>query len=87
MPSADEIAIIILQLSGLLSSKETRQLYLGIPNAPLSKTIANRMSNTSSNPPQNGRPAPQPPQPPTQLSTVAYPPARGVPWKYIATMI
>ena len=36
----------LLQLSGLLSSKETTQRVLGIPNAPLSNTIANRVLNT-----------------------------------------
>ena len=36
----------LLQLSGLLSSEETRQRALGIPNAPPSNTIANCVSNT-----------------------------------------
>ena len=60
---------------------------MGIPNVPSSNTIANHVSNTPSNPPQNRRPAPQPPQPPTQSSRVAYPPASGVPWKCIAAMM
>ena len=77
----------LLQLSGLLSSKETRQRALGIPNAPPSNTIANRVSNTPTNPPQNGRPALQPPQTPTQSSAMAYPTARGVPWKCISAMM
>ena len=77
----------LLQLSGLLSSKETRQRSLGIPNVPLSNTIANCVSNTPNNPPQNERPAHQPPKPPTQSSRVAYPPARGVPWKFIVAMM
>ena len=77
----------LLQLSGLLSRKETRQRALGITNAPPSKTIANRVSNTPGNPPHNGRPVPQPHQPPTKLFTVAYPPARGVHWKCIAKIM
>ena len=77
----------LLQLRSLLSSKETRQHVLGIPNAPTSNTVVNCVSNTPSNPPQNGLPAPHPPQPPAQSSSVAYPPAREVPWKCIATMI
>ena len=60
---------------------------MGIPNAPPSNTIANRLSNTPTNPPQTRRPAPQPPQPPTQSSAIAYPPARGVPWKCITAMM
>ena len=77
----------LLQLSGLLSSKETRQRALGIPNIPPYTTTANCVSNIPSNPPHNGHPAPQPPQPPTQSSSVAYPPTRGVPWKCIAAMM
>ena len=77
----------LLQLSSLLSSEETRQRALGIPNSPPSNTIYNRVSNTPTNPPQTGRPAPQPPQPLTQSSAVAYPPARGVPWKCIVTIM
>ena len=77
----------LLQLSGLLSSEETRQRALVIPNVPPSNTINNCVSNTPSNPTQNGRPTPQPPQTPTQSSSVAYPPASGVPWNYIASMI
>ena len=53
----------LLQLSGLLSSNETRQHAIGIPNIPPSTTIANPLSNTPSNPPNNGYPAPQPPNP------------------------
>ena len=45
------------------------------------------MSNIPTNPPLDGRPAPQPPQPPTQSSAVAYPTARRVPWKCISSMI
>ena len=77
----------LLELSGLLSREETRQRTLGITSATLSTTVANRVSNTPTNPPQNGRPALHPPQPPTQSSTIAYPPARGVPWNYIAAMM
>ena len=76
----------LLQLNGLLSS-ETRQRDLENPNIPPSTTIANCVSNTKSNPPQNELPALQPPQPPTQPSSVTHPPARGVPWKFIAVMM
>ena len=77
----------LLQLSGLLSSKERIQRALGIMNVPPSTTIDNRVSNTPSNPPHNRRPALQPPQPPKKSSSVAYPPARGVPWKCISVMM
>ena len=49
-----------LQLSGILSSEDTRQRDLVIPSAPPSTTIANCVSNTPTNPPPAGRPAPQP---------------------------
>ena len=77
----------LLKLSSLLSSEETRQHALGIPNISPSTTISNHVSNTQSNPPQNGRPDPQPPQYPTQEYSVSYPPARGIPWKCIAEMM
>ena len=77
----------LLQLSGLLHIEETRQRALGIQNNPPSTTITNRVSNTPTNPPLTGRPTPQPTQPLTQSSAVAYPPARGVPWKCIAVMM
>ena len=54
----------LLQLSGIILSEETRQRALGITNISPPTTIANRVSNVPSNPPKNGRPAPQPPQPP-----------------------
>ena len=76
----------LFQLSGLLSSEETRQRPLGIPAIPLSTTSANCVSNTQNNP-QNERPAPQPYQPTTQSSNVTYPHTRGVPWKCIDAMI
>ena len=47
----------LLQLSGLLSSEETRQRALVIPSIPLSTTSVNRVSNTQNNP-QNERPVP-----------------------------
>ena len=69
----------LLQLSGLLSSEETRQRDLGILNAPPSNTIANSFSNTPTNPNENGLPALKPHQPPAQSSAVTYPTTRGVP--------
>ena len=77
----------LLQLSSLLSDKETRQHALGIPSAPPFTTTANCVSKTPTNSPPAGNPTLQPPQPPTQSPTVVYPPARGVPWKCIATMM
>ena len=47
----------LLQLSGILSSEETRQRALVIPAIPLSTTSVNRVSNTQ-NHPQNERPVP-----------------------------
>ena len=66
-----------LQLSGLLSSEETRQRALGLPNIPPYNTIDNHVSNTK-NIPQNERPAPQTHQPPTKSSNATYQPSRGV---------
>ena len=77
----------LLELSGLLSSEETRQRALGIPSAPPSNTVANDVRNTPTQPPPSGLPTPHPPQPPTQSSAVAYPPPRGFPWKCIAAMM
>ena len=55
----------LLQISGLLSSEETRQCALGIPATPLSTTSANSVSNTQNNP-HNERPSPQAHQPTMQ---------------------
>ena len=77
----------LLKLSGLLSSKETRQHALGISSSPPSTTIANCVSNTQTNHTLDGCPCPQPPKPPTKLSAVAYPPPRGVPLKCVAIMM
>ena len=76
----------LLQLSGLLSSEETRQRALGITVIPPSTTSVNRGSNTN-NKSQNERPVPLQYQPTTQSSNAPYPPSRGVPWKSIASMI
>ena len=67
------------ELSGLLSSEETRQHALGIPSAPPSTTVANRVSNTPTQPPPEVCPAPHPPIPPVKSSAVAYPTPRRVP--------
>ena len=77
----------LLQLRSLPSSKKTKQRALGISNAPPSTTIANRVWNTPTNPPQTGRPKLQSNQPRTQSYAVEYPPSRRVPRKCIATMI
>ena len=55
----------LLQLSSLLSSRETRQRALVIPAIPPSTTSVNCVSNTQNNP-QNERTAPTPHQPTTQ---------------------
>ena len=77
----------LLELINILSSEETLQRALGIFSAPPSTTVANHVSNTLTQPPLTGRPAPSPPQPTAQSSTVAYPPPRGVPWKCITAMM
>ena len=74
----------LLQISGLLSSKETRQQVLCITAIPPSTTIVNRVSNINS---QNERPVPSQHQPTTQSSNIPYPLSRGVPWKCIASII
>ena len=84
---SDLVNCDLLQLIGLLFSKETRQRALGIPIAPQPTAISNRVSNTPTKPTPAGLSAMQPPQPPTQSSAVAYPPARGVPWKCIAEIM
>ena len=76
----------LLQLSGLLSSEETRQRALGITSITLSTTSVNRVSNTNNNY-QNERPIPPPYQPTMKSSNVPYPPTRGAPWKCIAVMM
>ena len=76
----------VLQISGLLSSEETRQRALGINASPLSTTSVNCLSNTNHNS-QNERPVPPPHQPITQSSNVPYPPTSGVTWKYISVMM
>ena len=55
----------LLQLSGLISSEETKQQALGITAIPPSTTSVNRVSNTH-NSPQNECPVPTPNQPTTQ---------------------
>ena len=54
----------LLQLSGLLTKEDTCKHALGIPCDPLYIAVANRVSNTPTNPPLAGRPAPHPPEPP-----------------------
>ena len=50
----------IIDLNGILSSKETRQRALGIPSTPPSTTGSNRVSNTPTQPPSTGRSIPHP---------------------------
>ena len=77
----------LLEFSGLFSSENTRQRALGIPSAPLSTTVANRVSNTPTQPPPTVRPSPRFAQTPAQTSAVPYTPPRGVPWDCIAVMV
>ena len=60
---------------------------MGITSAPPSTTVTNSVSNKPTQSPLVGCPAPHPPQPPAQSSTVAYPPLGGVPWKCIDAMM
>ena len=86
---AGDIALVnfdLLQLRGLLSSEETRQRALGITATPSSTTSVNRVSNTNNNS-KNERPVPPQHQPTPQSSNVPYPPSRGVPWKFIDSLI
>ena len=76
----------LLELRVLLSSKYNQQRALGITSAPPSTTVSNRVSNTPTQPPPTGLPAPHPTQPPAQSSAKAYPQPRGVPWKWIAAI-
>ena len=73
-----------LQLSGLLSSEETRQQDISITSVPPSTTSVNRLSQNNL---QNERPVPAQHQPITPSSNVPYPLSRGVPWKCIAMII
>ena len=77
---------ILLELTGLLSSKEIWQQASGI-TILTPPTTANRVSNTQTQPTPKGHPTPRPNQSPTQTPAVDYPPSRGVPWKCIAAMI
>ena len=56
----------LLKLRGLLSSLETQQRALVIPSAPPFTTVANRVSNTPTQPHPAEHPTPRPPQPPAQ---------------------
>ena len=66
----------LLQLSGLLSSEETRQRALNITSVPPSTTSVNLVSNNNS---QNEHPFPAQHKPTTQSSNVSYPHSRGLP--------
>ena len=74
----------LLQLSSILSSKETRQISLGITAFPPPTTSVNRVSNNNS---QNERPVPAQHQPTMTSLNDPYPPSRGVNWKCILSMI
>ena len=54
----------LTDLSGLLSSKETRQQALRLTSST-TQTTANRVSNTPTQSPPTGHPTPLPTQPPT----------------------
>ena len=74
----------LLQLSGLFSSKETRQRARGITAVPQSTPSVNQVSHNNL---KNERPVPAQHQPTTPSSNVPYPPSRGVPWNCIALII
>ena len=76
----------LLDLSGLISSKETRQQALQLPSStPLA--TANRMSDAQAQPPPTGPPQPCIFQTTTTPSPMDFPPPRGFPWKFIAKMV
>ena len=59
----------LLELSGILSSKETQQRALGIRSAPPSTTVANRVLNTLTQTPPVSKPRPTSyPTPSTNIS-------------------
>ena len=76
----------LLDLSGLLSSKYTRQQYLGLPSLTPPSTV-NHLSNSQAQPPLMGRPQQRTSQLPMTTSPTDCPPPRGVPWNSIAEMV
>ena len=75
-----------LNLSGLLSSEETRKQVLGLlRSTPPAK--ANHTSDNQAKPLPIGPPQPHPSPPMIMPSPMDYPLPRGVPWKCIATMV
>ena len=64
----------LLRLSGIFSSKDTRQRALGISAVHPSTTSVNRVSNNNS---QNERPVPDQHQPTMPSSNAPYPPSKG----------
>ena len=76
----------LLDLSGLLSIKETMQQALGLPiSTPL--VMVNCVSVSQSQPPPTGCPKPLPIQPLTMTLPTDYPPPRGVACKRTAAMV
>ena len=59
----------LLDLSGVLSSEDTRQQSVCLTSST-PPTTANRVSNTPTQPPPTGRQTPRPTQPLTQTSSV-----------------
>ena len=76
----------LLDLSGILSSKETRQQALRLLSSTPPVTV-NRVPNAQAQPPLMGHPQTRPSQTPPMTSYTYYPPPRGVPWKCIAVMV
>ena len=76
----------LLDLSSILSSKETRQQALGLPSLSPTTTV-NYAYNAQAQHTPTGRPQPCTSHPPPPTSYTDYPPPRGVPWKCIASML
>ena len=72
----------LLDLSGLLSSKENSQQSLGLQISTPTVTLK-RVSDAKAQPSLTGRPQPRPSQLPPTTSPIDYPQQRGVPWKRI----
>ena len=86
---ADDPALVncnLFNLTGLLSSEETRKQALGLlRSTPLS--TANLISNAQAQSPPTVLPQSHLRQPIMNPSPMDYPPPRGFPWKCIAAMV
>ena len=76
----------LLDLSGILSRKDTRKQSLGIPSSAL-PAMVNCVYDVQAQPTPSILPQRRPSQPTPSRSSTEYPPPRGVPWKRIAAMV